>query len=44
MGDEIDGLSGVSKIFGQGVAAAAAEGATGLGLLAGGFKAVAIEA
>ena len=40
MDSEVDELSGIAKIFGQGVADAAKQGATGLGLFAGGLKAV----
>lgn len=40
MDSEIDELSGIAKVFGQGVADAAKQGTTGLGLFAGGLKAV----
>lgn len=37
-------LTGVAKVFADGMATAMAEGATGAGLFAGGLKAVAVAA
>lgn len=37
-------LTGVAKVFAEGMATAMAEGATGAGLFAGGLKAVAVAA